>query len=92
MNRRKVLSSRFKKNFKRFAFDEAFCAEFDAVVELLAADAPLPPKYRDHALHNDWEGCRDCHVRPDVVLVYRKTADGLELLLLRVGSHSEVFG
>ena len=66
--------------------------EIGKIVDLLAADAPLPPKYRDHALHNDWEDCRDCHVRPDVVLIYQKTADGLVLLLLRIGSHSEVFG
>lgn len=66
--------------------------EIGKIVDLLSADAPLPPKCRDHALHNDWEGCRDCHVRPDVVLVYQKTDDGLVLLLLRIGSHSEVFG
>lgn len=92
MSRRVERSSRFRKNFKRFARDAAFCSEFAAVLEILVADAPLPPRYRDHALHNDWEGCRDCHIRPDVVLVYQKTADGLVLLLLRVGSHSEVFG
>lgn len=92
MSRRIKRTSRFKKNFKRFARDAAFCAEFASLLELLAADASLPPKYCDHPLHNDWEGYRDCHVRPDVVLVYQKTADGLVLLLLRIGSHSEVFG
>lgn len=92
MSRRIEKSARFKKNFKRFVRDSAFCTDFTTLLELLVSDAPLPPKYRDHALHNNWEGCRDCHVRPDVVLVYQKTADGLVLLLLRVGSHSELFG
>lgn len=92
MSRRVERASRFKKNFKRFARDSAFCAEFAALLELLKSDAPLPSKYRDHALHNDWDGCRDCHVRPDVVLVYQKTSDGIVLLLLRIGSHSEIFG
>lgn len=92
MSRRVEKSTRFKKNFKRFVRDSAFCADFTTLLKLLVSDVPLPPKYRDHALHNNWEGCRDCHVRPDVVLVYQKTADGLVLLLLRVGSHSELFG
>lgn len=91
MNRAKVFATRFKRNYKRFAHDVALRKELEKVIELLAADAPLPAKYRDHELHNNWEGCRDCHVRPDVVLIYRKTSDGLELLLLRIGSHSEVF-
>lgn len=92
MIRKVEKSSRFKKNFKRFAHDSVFCAEFAALLELLAADAPLNPKYCDHALHNDWEGCRDCHVRPGVVLICQKTADGLVLHLIRIGNHAEVFG
>lgn len=77
---------------KRMRHRADILLEIGEIVDLLAADAPLPQKCRDHALHNDWEGCRDCHVRPDVVLVYQKTDDGLVLLLLRIGSHSEVFG
>ncbi len=85
-------SARYKRDAKRFRNNRPVVSELFSVIDLLAADAPLPPRYCDHALHNDWEGCRDCHIRPDVVLVYQKTADGLVLLLLRVGSHSEVFG
>lgn len=85
-------TSQYRRDAKRFRGNRALVSELLEVVDLLAADIPLPPKYRDHALHNNWEGCRDCHVRPDVVLVYQKTADGLVLLLLRVGSHSELFG
>ena len=85
-------SARYKRDAKRFRNNHAVVSELLSVIDLLAADVPLPPRYCDHPLHNDWEGCRDCHVRPDVVLVYQKTSDGLVLLLLRVGSHSEVFG
>ena len=92
MSRRVERSSAYKRGYKRIRHDANVLAALKEVVALLAADAPLPPKYRDHALHNDWEGCRDCHVRPDAVLIYQKTADGLVLLLLRIGSHSEVFG
>lgn len=57
------------------------------VVSLLAADAPLPEKYRDHALTGGWKDHRDCHIRPDLVLIYRKP-DAEALELVRLGSHS----
>jgi mRNA interferase YafQ len=59
------------------------------VVNLLAADAPLPRRNFDHALSGEWSDCRDCHVRPDLVLIYRKP-DGGSLELVRLGSHSEL--
>jgi mRNA interferase YafQ len=60
-----------------------------AVVGLLASDAPLPEKYRDHALTGTWHDHRDCHIRPDLVLIYR-IADADHLDLVRLGSHSEL--
>jgi mRNA interferase YafQ len=60
-----------------------------AVLTLLASDTPLPAKYVDHALRGEWKDFRDCHVKPDLMLIYRKT--GSELLqLVRLGSHSEL--
>lgn len=65
--------------------------ELAKVVSMLERDIPLPAKYRDHPLHGEWEGSRDCHIRPDLVLVY--TLEGEDLLILeRLGSHSELFG
>ncbi len=64
--------------------------EIDAVIAFLEADIPLPEKFRDHALKGDWIPARECHVRPNILLVYRK-APG-ELRLLRLASHSELFG
>lgn len=55
------------------------------------ADEPLPPAYRDHQLGGDWDDCRECHVRPDLLLVYRKS-DARVLQLVRLGSHAELFG
>ncbi len=60
------------------------------VLDLLASDQPLPPKNRDHALTGDWAGYRECHIRPDLLLIYRKAGDDL-LRLARLGSHSELF-
>ncbi|MFY9968227.1 MAG: type II toxin-antitoxin system YafQ family toxin [Roseiarcus sp.] len=58
-------------------------------VNFLAADAPLPARYVDHALAGEWSDHRDCHIRPDLVLIYRKP-DRDALQLVRLGSHSEL--
>ena len=57
---------------------------------LLRAGTKLPAANKDHALKGNWKGARDCHLKPDLVLIYRKTAVAIELA--RIGSHSEVFG
>ncbi len=59
------------------------------VVNLLAADQKLLVRHFDHALTGDWSDHRDCHVRPDLVLIYRKP-DAETLELVRLGSHSEL--
>jgi len=59
------------------------------VVDLLAADAILPHRNFDHALAGEWIDHRDCHIRPDLVLIYRKPDDDA-LELVRLGSHSEL--
>jgi mRNA interferase YafQ len=56
----------------------------------LANDKPLSPRYRDHDLSGDWAGYRDCHIKPDLVLIYKKS-DAYTLRLARLGSHSELF-
>lgn len=65
--------------------------EFIKVVDMLASDEKLPVNYRDHALTNNLKGYRDCHLKPDVVLIYKKERDKLILVLCTIGSHSEVF-
>jgi mRNA interferase YafQ len=83
---------RFKRDYRREARGRhraTLDRDLLAVVSLLAADAPLPERHRDHALTGDWRDHRDCHIRPDLVLIYRKPdADALELV--RLGSHSEL--
>jgi mRNA interferase YafQ len=55
----------------------------------LLTDAPLSEQYRDHPLTGEWAGFRDCHVKPDLVLIYEKP-DAATLRLVRLGSHSEL--
>jgi mRNA interferase YafQ len=85
-------TGRFKRDYKREARGRHRAAvdrELRIVVALLAADAVLPERYRDHALAGDWTDHRDCHLKPDLVLIYRKP-DDKSLELVRLGSHSEL--
>ena len=66
-------------------------ALLSSVLPQLAADAPLPASNRDHPMSGKWADCRDCHLRPDLVLIYRKPAPDV-LQLVRLGPHSELFG
>ena len=61
----------------------------EPVLEALAEDRPLERRHRDHALKGEWSDYRDCHVRPDLVLIYQKP-DSSTLRLVRLGSHSEL--
>jgi len=55
----------------------------------LANDETLPERFHDHTLSGEWKDHRDCHIKPDLVLIYRKPDDGV-LQLVRLGSHSEL--
>lgn len=91
MSREVKRSSQFKKDFKRFRHDSSVLSEFTTVLTFLKDDVDLPEKYRDHALHNNWEGFRDCHIKSDVVLIYQKYEDIVKFLKIeRIGSHSEL--
>jgi mRNA interferase YafQ len=57
--------------------------------KLLAADSSLPERHHDHPLTGDWKDHRDCHIKPDLVVIYR-TPDAEVLQLVRLGSHSEL--
>jgi mRNA interferase YafQ len=84
--------SQFKRDFKREAkgrHRDTLAREFVAVISALANDEPLLERYRDHALIGDWSDHRDCHIRPDLILIYRKP-DAERLQLVRLGSHAEL--
>lgn len=85
-------TSRFKRDYKRekkSRHRRTLDQDLISVVELLATDATMPEKFRDHPLIGDWWEHRDCHIKPDLVLIYRKVNDDV-LQLVRMGSHSEL--
>ena len=82
--------SPFKADLKRISRSGRYKAEdVLEVVSKLANDKPLPERYRDHAFTGDWKSFRDCHIKPDLVLIYQKPDDE-RLLLVRLGSHREL--
>ena len=85
-------TSQFTRDFKReakVAHRDVLQNDFPILLKTLARDQPLPEKYRDHGLTGEWKDHRDCHVKPDLVLIYRKLASDA-LQLVRLGSHSEL--
>lgn len=85
-------TSRFKRDYKREAKSRhrsTLNESLMVVLRLLIADEALPARYQDHALSGNWVGYRDCHIKPDLVLIYEKP-DAETLRLIRLGSHSEL--
>jgi len=83
-------SGAFRKDWKKLARETTQAQELEALLRMLAADVELPGKYRDHPLKGKKGNLRDCHLRPDVVVIYEKA--GGELGMRRIGSHAEIFG
>ena len=80
----------FKKQLKRCCKRGWDVDSINKVVSMLQKEEMLPEKYRDHALSGDRIGQRNCHIKPDWVLIYRIREDVLILQLLETGSHSDL--
>lgn len=63
-----------------------------AVINMIARQEQLEPKYRDHVLKGEYQGHREYHIKPDLLLIYKIEKDMLILLLADIGSHSQLFG
>lgn len=84
------LTARFERDFAKRIAGTHLDAEFEALLNLLVSGAALPAKYRDHPLKGDRGGVRDCHLRPDIVLLYSRSENLLKLV--RIGTHADLFG
>ena len=81
----------FKKDFKRMLKRGCNQKHLKDVLSLLVEQKPLPEKYKDHNLSGNYKGCRECHIEPDWLLIYKVYNDKLVLVLTRTGSHSDLF-
>lgn len=92
MNYKVISTKRFRKDLKKQLLSRKITkSDFDTVIDFLVHEKKLPPKHCDHALKGDWKGFRECHLKPDLLLVYRQDKDLLILSLIRLGSHSDLF-
>jgi mRNA interferase YafQ len=84
------ITVQFKKDWKREIkgrHRQILEADFSTIIGLLAKDAELPLRLHDHALSGNWKDHRDLHIKPDLLLIYRKSNESA-LDLVRLGSHS----
>ncbi|MFW2555329.1 type II toxin-antitoxin system YafQ family toxin [Aliarcobacter butzleri] len=79
----------FKKDYKKLSQKNKNILK--EVIIKLANNETLEEKYKDHKLIGDYLGCRECHVKPDLLLIYRIDNQVLELALVRIGNHSDLF-
>ena len=86
-------TGQFKKDYKAAIKRGCNPEELTTVISMLAMQQPLPEKYKDHALTNSrkYKDMRECHIRPDWLLVYKVYHDRLVLALIRTVSHSDLF-
>ena len=85
-----IATNQFKRDYKLAMRRHLDIALLDEVIIKLAHREPLPPKNRDHALHSNYKGFRECHIAPDWLLVYQIIEDTLVLSLARTGTHSDL--
>jgi len=83
----------FKKDLRRVLVTprhKNIAPDLDETLKLLAMDRTLPARLHDHPLKGEWQEFRECHIKPDLLLIYRKPGAG-RLQAVRLGSHSELF-
>ena len=82
-------STRFHRDVKLAQKRGKSMVKLRKLLELLIEDQPLPPRYRDHPLRNEWSSYRDAHIEPDWVLIYRVQGDVVRFE--RTGTHADLF-
>jgi mRNA interferase YafQ len=82
-------TAQFKRDYKLSAKRGLDISLIDALIRDLADEKPLSEKHRDHPLKGDYAGCRECHIQPDWLLMYRIAGD--KIIFVRTGTHSDIF-
>lgn len=86
-------SSRFKKDLKKARKNRNFDTEiFSSIIDTLRAGKKLHEKYRNHKLHGEFKEYYECHLKVNILLIYRIDQENQILYLLRIGSHPDLFG
>ena len=81
----------FKKDFKRCKRRGLDLLVLEKVIELLRLNGNLPPEYKSHKLSGKYNGCWECHLQPDWLLVWKQNDDELIILFTNTGTHADLF-
>lgn len=84
-------TAKFQRDLKRAQKRGYDISLLTAIIKKLAAGEQLPERNKDHELFGHFEGCRECHITPDWLLIYEIADDELILYLTRTGTHSDLF-
>lgn len=84
-------TTQYRKDLKRYKNQPSKLQALAEVLVMLKNEHPIPAEYKPHMLHGDYRGCLECHIQGDFLLIWiDDTSDVIQLV--RVGSHSELFG
>ena len=84
-------STQYKKDLKRIRNNPKKAEALLEVLNMLKKEIPIPDEYKPHMLTNDYAGCMECHIQGDFLLIWIDQETN-EIDLVRLGSHSELFG
>ena len=84
-------STQYKKDYKRYRNNPQKVAALKSVLDILSNEQPIPSKYQPHPLHGQYKGCIECHVQDDFLLIWIDPESDI-IELVRLGTHSELFG
>ena len=86
-----VYTTKMKRDVKRMQKRGKDMSKLTAVLDILASESPMPEQCNDHLLKVEMQGYRECHIEPDLLLVYQVLQDTLILLAAGTGTHSDLF-
>lgn len=86
---KQIYTKQFKKDLARSIKRGKDPSKIGKIIEILAENKELSPRYKDHALIGDYKGRRDCHIEPDWLLIYKKEDNSI--IFERTGTHSDLF-
>lgn len=91
MKKRIFPSGQYKKDYKRYRHQSKKIEALAVVIDMLANDIPIPAEYYPHPLHGNYEGCIECHIQGDSLLIWIDKENNI-IELVRLGTHPELFG
>lgn len=88
-----ISSHQYRKSVKKLEYSGDYDkSSIEKALIMLSQGVELPKVYRDHQLLGDFGGCRECHIKSDLLLIYEINPTEMIVILVEIGSHSDLFG